>query len=88
MLFGSSVSQTKGLEDGTGPSAKAVDFGLSGTYRWKPKMDFQATYDLNYTSLKFSGPAPATSMRGHTGTTASSRTDINHTLSVGIAYAF
>jgi hypothetical protein len=51
-------------------------------------MDLQATYDLSYTSLSFSGMAPAASMRGHTGTATSSGTDFNNALSAGIAYAF
>ncbi|HEY0477247.1 MAG TPA: SH3 domain-containing protein [Kofleriaceae bacterium] len=87
MVIGASVQQTKNLEDGTGPGARAVYFGAGFTYRWKPRMDIQATYDLAYTSLSFSGAAPATSMRGHTGTSASSGSDLSNTLSVGIAYA-
>jgi hypothetical protein len=87
MLVGASLEQTKNLEDGTGPSARAVYLGASFTYHWKPKMDIQATYDLAYTSLSFSGVAPATSMRGHMGTSASSGSDLSNTLSVGIAYA-
>jgi SH3-like domain-containing protein len=87
MVIGASVQQTKNLEDGTGPGARAVYLGAGLTYRWKPRMDIQATYDLAYTSLSFSGAAPATSMRGHTGTSASSGSDLSNTLSVGIAYA-
>lgn len=88
MLIGSGVAQTKNLEDGTGPSARALYVGGSLTYRWKPRMDLQGTIDLGYTSISFSGPAPATSMRGHTaaaGTSAAS--DFNVTASFGIAYA-
>jgi uncharacterized protein YgiM (DUF1202 family) len=88
MLFGAGVQQTKGLEDGVGPSAKAVYLGGSITYRWKPRMDLQATYDLFYTSVSFSGPPPDTSMRGHTAMTTSSGSDLNHTVSAGVAYAF
>ena len=88
ILFGASVEQTKNLEDGTGPSAKAVFVGASLTYRWKPNMDLQFTYDLEYTKKSFSGMAPATSMRGHTGMGTSSGADFNNTISGGIAYAF
>jgi len=88
ILVGASVSQTKNLEDGTGPSAKALFLGGSLTYRWKPRMDLQATYDLAYTSISFSGAPPATSMRGHTAGKTSSGSDFNNTLSFGIAYAF
>jgi uncharacterized protein YgiM (DUF1202 family) len=88
MLIGASVAQTKNLEDGTGPSAKALYFGSSLTYRWKPKLDLQGTLDLGYTSIGFSGPPPATSMRGHMpGTAASSGSDFNVTASFGVAYA-
>ena len=88
ILFGASVEQTKNLEDGTGPSAKAVFLGASLTYRWKPNMDLQATFDLQYTKKSFSGMAPATSMRGHTGAGTSSGADFNNTISGGIAYTF
>jgi hypothetical protein len=88
ILVGASVQQTKNLEDGTGPGAKAVFLGASLTYRWKPNMDFQATLDSQYTKKSFSGMAPPTSMRGHTGTGASSGADFNNTISGGIAYAF
>ncbi len=86
ILAGSSVSQTKNLEDGTNPSAKALYLGGILTYHWKPKLDLQLTYDLAYTSLSFEGLPPATSMRGHTGTGPSSGSDFNNTLSFGVAY--
>lgn len=88
ILLGASVSQTKNLEDGTDPSAKALFLGGAVSYRWKPKMDLQATYDLSYTSLSFSGVAPTTSQRGHARMATSSGSDFNNALSVGIAYAF
>jgi len=88
ILLGSSVAQTKNLEDGTDPSAKALFLGGALTYRWRPKMDLQATYDLTYESLSFGGPPPATSQRGHVGTATRSGSDFNNALSFGIAYAF
>ncbi|HEY4243965.1 MAG TPA: SH3 domain-containing protein [Kofleriaceae bacterium] len=87
LAFGS-MKQTENLEDGTGPHATAFLLGLGGTYRWRPQMDIQATYDLNYESVGFDGPAPTSSMRGHMGTGQSSRSDVYHTISVGIGYAF
>ncbi len=86
ILLGTSIQQTKNLEDGTSPSAKGVCLGGVVTYKWKTPMDLQATYDLNYMSYSF-GTAPPTSMRGHTGTDTS-RTDILHTLTIGITRAF
>jgi hypothetical protein len=88
ILLGSSVAQTKNLEDGTDPSVKALFLGGVFTYRWKPKMDLQATYDLTYESLSFGGAAPATSQRGHKAGATSSGSDFNNALSFGIAYAF
>ncbi|HEX2691233.1 MAG TPA: SH3 domain-containing protein [Kofleriaceae bacterium] len=88
ILLGSSVAQTKNLEDGTDPSTKALFLGGVFSYRWKPKMDLQATYDLTYESLSFSGLPPPTSQRGHMGTAIRSGSDLNNALSVGIAYAF
>ena len=86
MLIGASVTQTKNLEDGANPSATKVTFGTGVTYRWKPGMDLQVTYDLNYASLSFGAPI-ANSQRMHTGTGVA-RTDLNHTVAFGIAKAF
>jgi hypothetical protein len=87
MVIGASLEQTKNLEDGTGPGAKAVYLGSALNYRWKPKIDIQGTLDIGYTSISFDGAAPATSMRMHTGTSPSSGSDFNVTLAVGVAYA-
>lgn len=87
LLIGGSVTQTKNLEDGTDPRARALYLGTALNYRWKPKIDIQGTLDIGYTSVSFNGAAPATSMRGHTGTGPSSGSDLNVTLAVGVAYA-
>lgn len=87
VLFGASVSQTKNLEDGTDPSAKAVYLGGIFNYRWKSRIDLQGTLDIAYTSLSFGGMPPATSMRGHTGTGVSSGSDLSVTASFGIAFS-
>ena len=84
MLFGTKLSQTKNLEDGASPKAKAACIGLGMTYRWKKAMDLQATYDLNYVKAKFGDP-PANTMRAHPG---ASRTDISHAVTVGVGMAF
>ena len=86
MLVGASVTQTKNLEDGSSPNAKRITFGAGFTYRWKPPMDIQATYDLNYASMTFGSPV-MNSQRLHTGTSVS-RKDLNHTVALGIARAF
>ncbi len=87
MVIGASLQQTKNLEDGTGPGAKAVYLGGALNYHWKPKIDIQGTLDLGYTSISFDGKAPTTSVRGHTGNGVSSGSDFNVTLAVGVAYA-
>jgi SH3 domain-containing protein len=87
LLIGASLEQTKNLEDGTGPGAKALYLGTALNYRWKPKIDIQGTLDLGYTSISFDGAAPTTSMRGHTGMSPSSGSDFNVTLAVGVSYA-
>ena len=86
ILLGASLTQTKGLEDGTSPTLKAVTFGTGVTYKWKKKMDIQANYDLRYMGIGF-GPPPATSMRGHMGTNVT-RTDIFHMVTAGIVMPF
>ena len=86
IIAGASISQTKNLEDGSSPSAKAVCLGGMFTYHWKKDMDLQGTYDLNYLSLDFGKPL-MTSTRGHTGTDVT-RTDVYHTVTFGIAKGF
>ena len=88
IAFGSSVEQTKNLEDGTGPSASAVFASANLMYHLTRKMDLQLAYDLTYESISFTGIAPATSQRGHTGTLPASGTDFYNIISAGIAYGF
>lgn len=90
ILFGSSVTQTAGLEDGATPGMSSVRASLGGVYHWKHSIDLQGSYDLDYASYSFGAPntgAAMQSTRGHTGTDVS-RTDIIHTVSIGIAKAF
>jgi len=86
MLIGVGITQTKALEDGSKPSAKAYCLGALFTYHWKSDMDLQGTYDLNYGSYDF-GPPMTGSMRVHMGTDTT-RTDIFHTVTFGIAKGF
>jgi hypothetical protein len=78
--------QTKNLEDGKSPSSKGAIVGAGLTYRWKPSLDIQATYDLTYTKASFGDPV-MTSMRGHPGGGVT-RTDLFHALTAGIVKAF
>jgi hypothetical protein len=87
MLFGSSVKQTRRLEDGANPSVKMAVLGAGLTYRYKPELTLQFTYDLNYASYSF-GAQVADSNRIHGTAMATSRTDVMHTVSVGLAKAF
>jgi hypothetical protein len=86
ILFGATVNQTLGLQDGTSPSVKAVDAGLTATYRWKKAFDLQVAYTLHYMGIDF-GPPLMSSTRGHMGTNVA-RTDIFHMVSIGIAKPF
>nr|HEX4314183.1 SH3 domain-containing protein [Kofleriaceae bacterium] len=85
-VIGTSLSQTKNLDDGLAPKEKQVLFGVAGTYRYKPGMDLQATYDLTYGSASF-GAVDPTSQRQHMGTSVA-RTDIFHTIAFGICKTF
>ncbi len=89
VLFGASVSQTRGLQDGTTPSAKAAFVGAIFTYHWKKDMDLQGTYNLDYASYNFGAPStdPNLNKRMHTGTDVT-RTDIFHVVTFGIAKGF
>jgi hypothetical protein len=81
-----SYQQTKNLEDGKSPSAKGAIVGAGLTYRWKPSLDIQATYDLTYSKASFGDPV-MTSMRGHPGGGVT-RTDLFHAITAGIVKAF
>jgi hypothetical protein len=87
VLVGASMQQTEGLEDGNKAGVKGVLGGVGFTYRWKPSMDINAAYDLNF--MKYDFGAPVANMRGHDMTaTAVTRTDIFHGVTVGVAKAF
>jgi hypothetical protein len=86
IIFGASIAQTRGLEDGASPSLKAVTFGMGFNYKWKKKMDLVLTYDLRYMGISF-GPPLASSTRGHMGTNIT-RTDIFHMVTVGVGMPF
>ncbi|HLL21466.1 MAG TPA: hypothetical protein VK427_05015, partial [Kofleriaceae bacterium] len=81
-----SYKQTKNLEDGKSPAATGAVVGVGFTYRWKPSMDIQATYDLTYASATF-GDKLDTSKRMHPmgGVT---RSDVFHAITAGITKAF
>jgi hypothetical protein len=86
ILFGASVKQTKNLEDGKSPSAKAAIFGAGMVYAWKKAFDLQVTYDLGYYSMSYGAMVP-TSQRMQMGGGVS-RTDLFHAITLGIAKAF
>lgn len=86
MLIGVGVTQTKALEDGSKPTATAYCGEAAFIYSWKSGMDLQAIYDLNYAAYDFGAPM-AGSMRTHMGTDTS-RTDIFHTITFGLAKGF
>lgn len=85
ILFGASVKQTVGLEDGSAPSVKALVLGTGFAYKLK-LFDLMAAYDLSYMGVDFGAPV-ASSMRNHMGTNVK-RTDIFHMLTFGIAKPF
>jgi hypothetical protein len=87
-VIGTSITQTKGYEDGASPSAMAVCFGAVVTYKWKKDMDLQGSYDFDYESIDFGKPL-ASSLRGHSmGATDISRSDFFHIVSFGIVKGF
>ncbi len=87
VLVGASMQQTEGLEDGSKAGVKGVLGGVGFTYRWKPSMDINASYDLNF--MKYDFGAPVANMRGHDMTaTKVTRTDVFHGVTVGVAKAF
>lgn len=86
ILFGGSIKQTAGLEDGSAPTLKAVTFGAGMTYKIHKMFDLAVNYDLRYMGIDF-GPPLMTSMRGHMGNNVK-RTDIFHMVTVGVTKPF
>jgi len=86
VLFGASLTQTKGYEDGKSPSAKQYCVGATVTYKWKKDMDLQGSYDFDLTSIDFGAPT-AGNLRGHTGSNVS-RTDYFHMVTFGVTRGF
>ena len=90
ILFGASITQTAGLEDGATPKMTGVNLAAGLVYAWKPMMNLVFSYDLDYGGYDFGAPntgAAAMSTRGHTGTDVT-RTDIMHAVSVTLAKGF
>ena len=90
ILFGSSITQTAGLEDGATPKMTGVNLAAGLVYAWKPQMNLVFAYDLDYGGYDFGAPntgAAAMSTRGHTGTDVT-RTDIMHSVTVTLAKGF
>jgi hypothetical protein len=86
LMFAGSLDQTKNLEDGANPSAGMYGLGFGITYRWRPPMNFQFNYEYESESLSFGAPV-MTSMRTHTGTSAT-RSDSLNTITFGIVRGF
>lgn len=84
--IGGSLKQTKNLADGVSPAMKQFLVGGVFTYAWKPGMDLYATYDLTFGSASFGAEDP-NSLRMHGGT-ATTRTDLFHTLGFGVTRQF
>ena len=87
ILAGASVKQTRRLEDGASPSVKAAIVGVGFTYRYKPALTIQGTYDLSFYKYAY-GAQVADSNRIHGTATSSARSDVMHTVTIGIAKAF
>ena len=90
ILFGASISQTTGLEDGATPNMTGVNLAAGLVYAWKPTMNLVFAYDLDYGGYDFGAPntgAAMMSTRGHTGTDVT-RTDIMHGVTVTLAKGF
>jgi hypothetical protein len=86
ILFGASITQTAGLEDGATPSMSSEHVNVGIVYRFKKQYNLCGAYDLDYASYDFGTPnmgAAMQSTRGHTGTDVA-RTDIIHTVSFGV----
>ena len=86
ILFGASVKQTAGLEDGTKASVTAFDIGAGMLYKMNKNFSLQALYNLRLTNIDF-GPPLMSSTRMHMGDDVK-RSDVFHMLTVGIAKPF
>jgi SH3-like domain-containing protein len=89
ILFGASIAQTKGLEDGATPGMTNVNFNAALIYAMS-SVNLVFAYDLDHGSYDFGTPntgAAAMSTRGHTGTDVT-RSDTMHSLLVSVAKGF
>ncbi len=86
LLYPGSRTQTKGLEDGASSSVLAAFMTATVSYQWKSDITLDAGYRLGWASTTWTGAAPD-STRG-TGSTTAARSDLAHTVSVGIAKSF
>jgi SH3-like domain-containing protein len=90
ILFGASVKQTVGLEDGATPTMSDINLNAGLVYAMNPTMNIVFAYDLDHGSYDFGAPNTGIAMmskRIHMGTDVQ-RTDTIHNLSVSIAKGF
>jgi hypothetical protein len=78
--------QTPGLEDGASSSTSGAHLRAGLRYQWKKWIAVELAYDQERSSSDFTGDAPG-SMRAHGGA-GTTRTDVSHIFSTGLASAF
>jgi hypothetical protein len=88
VLLGSTVSQTKNLEDGATPTGQSVFAGGTFMYHLSDKMDITAAYGLNYGTRDFGPPLSASERMHSSSATDISRVDAYNTITVGVARQF
>lgn len=86
VLFPGKRTQTKGLEDGAASKVIAVWASGVASYQWKSSVTLDAGYQLSYAKTRWAGAATG-SMRG-TAATAAARSDLAHTITVGLGKRF
>lgn len=81
-----SLDQTQGLEDGNVSDTTAAFATARVRYKWKENLKIIGAYKFGYADTKWTGAAME-SQRDH-GATDAKRTDLTHTLMVGLGRLF
>ena len=78
--------QTTNLEDGLKPSVFMLWLTGAASYSLNPTTNLELSYQLTYAGISWAELAPD-SVRGHTGT-STSRSDLDHAITLGVARRF
>ena len=82
-LLAPALAQTLGLQDGADASGSGWQLALTGRYRFLPRLDFTASFEVTRTTFDFTGPSERDAL-----TTSGQRSSARNLVLLGAAWTF